>query len=183
MPCKKALFLDRDGVVNVDTGYVHKISDFHFIEEIFKVCHRFQRKGFLIIIATNQSGIARGFYTSDHFNTLTEWMVEQFRQRGITISKVYFCPHHPDFGPYNSRHCSCRKPKPGMLKTALSEFQLDPSQCILIGDKESDIEAAQRAEIGTTVLIGSKPVNNGQKIKANIQCNKLGELLREPINY
>jgi len=185
MPFKKAIFLDRDGVINIDNGYTHTVSDFHFCEEIFTVCQHFQREGFLIIVVTNQSGIARGLYTADDFHTLTEWMVEEFRKRSITISKVYFCPHHPDFGPFDSRRCNCRKPKPGMLNAALIDFQLDPSKCILIGDKESDIEAAQRAEIGTTILIDSKSAVQERNTKADIRCKNLEELTRNdtPINY
>ena len=145
---KKALFLDRDGVVNIDKVHVHKIEDFEFTPDIFKLAKRYQDKGYLIIIITNQAGIAKGLYTEEDFNILTKWMIEEFKKREITISKVYHCPHHPDYtGP-----CDCRKPHPGMILKAIKDFDLDPSQCVLIGDKLSDIEAGQNAGIGNCQL-------------------------------
>ena len=139
----KALFLDRDGVVNIEKNYVYKIEDFEFIEGIFEFCSYFQRNGYLIFIITNQAGIARGFYSTDDFKGLTDWMLSQFEKRDIYISKVYYCPHHPDItGP-----CDCRKPKPGMILQAEEEFYLDLQQSILVGDFESDIKAGEIAGI------------------------------------
>lgn len=140
---KKALFLDRDGVINVDKAYVFRIDDFEFIPGIFELCRKYRSEGYLIIVITNQAGIARGLYTEKDFEELTLWMTDQFRDRGIEIAKVYHCPHHPYFtGP-----CDCRKPEPGMLLHAVRDFDLDISQCVLIGDKESDLEAGRRAGI------------------------------------
>ncbi len=139
----KALFLDRDGVINHDKGDIFSNEDFIFNEEIFEICRGYLDKGFLIIVITNQARIAKGIYTEADFLKLTSWMVEQFRNRGILISRVYYCPHHPDFtGP-----CSCRKPEPGMLMRAISEFDLDIRECVLLGDKETDLEAGRRAGI------------------------------------
>ncbi|HOU03599.1 MAG TPA: HAD family hydrolase [Bacteroidales bacterium] len=139
----KALFLDRDGVINHDRGDIFTNEDFIFNEEIFDICREYSDNGFLIIVITNQARIAKGIYTEEDFLKLTSWMVEQFRNRGILISRVYYCPHHPDFtGP-----CSCRKPEPGMLMRAISEFDLDISECVLLGDKETDLEAGRRAGI------------------------------------
>lgn len=140
---KKALFLDRDGVINVDKGYVFRIEDFEFIPGIFELCRKYSSRGYLIIVITNQAGIARELYTEKHFEELTIWMTDQFRDEGIEIAKVYHCPHHPYFtGP-----CDCRKPEPGMLLEAVRDFDLDISQCVLIGDNESDLEAGRRAGI------------------------------------
>jgi D-glycero-D-manno-heptose 1,7-bisphosphate phosphatase len=99
----KALFLDRDGVVNIDKNYVHKMEEVEFIEGIFEFCRYFQDSGYLIFIITNQAGIARGFYSIDDFRQLSNWIAEQFQERGVRISKTYFCPHHPEItGP-----CDC----------------------------------------------------------------------------
>lgn len=140
---KRALFLDRDGVINIDKGYVHKIEDFEFVEGIFDLCTYFQGQGYLLIVVTNQSGIGRGYYTEADFRLLTDWMMAQFKNRGILISKVYHCPDHPAITGPSSR----RKPNPGMLLEAAEEFDLDLSASILIGDKPSDVEAAERAGI------------------------------------
>jgi len=139
----KALFIDRDGVINVDKVHVFLKEDFEFTPGIFDLCRSYQDKGFLIIVITNQAGIAKGIYTEDDFLKLTDWMTREFKKKGITISKVYYCPHHPDFtGP-----CECRKPKPGMILKAKKEFDLDLSESVLIGDKESDLQAGRNAGI------------------------------------
>lgn len=140
---RKALFLDRDGVVNIEKEYIYKIEDFIFSDGIFDLILRYQQNGYLIFIITNQSGIARGYYTIKDFNRLTKWMLDQFKKKGITISKVYYCPHHPDI----TGECSCRKPEPGMIIQAIKEFNIDPSQSVLIGDKEIDILAGEKAGI------------------------------------
>jgi D-glycero-D-manno-heptose 1,7-bisphosphate phosphatase len=140
---KKALFLDRDGVINIDKGHVYQIEHFEFTTWIFDLCRKYQDDGYIILVVTNQARIAKGICTENDFEILTLWMVQQFKQNGIKIPKVYHCPHHPDItGP-----CDCRKPNPGMLLQAVKDFDLDISQCILIGDKETDLEAGRRAGI------------------------------------
>ena len=140
---KKALFLDRDGVINIDKGHVIRSEDFEFTPGIFELCRKYQDNGYMIIVITNQARIAKGICTEDDFEKLTIWMTVEFKKNGIEISKVYHCPHHPDItGP-----CNCRKPNPGMLLLAINDFDLDISQCILIGDKETDLEAGRRAGI------------------------------------
>jgi D-glycero-D-manno-heptose 1,7-bisphosphate phosphatase len=139
----KALFIDRDGVINVDKVHVYRKEDFKFNDGIFDLCRKYSDKGYIILVITNQAGIAKGIYTEGDFMKLTLWMTEQFRNRGIIISKVYHCPHHPDInGP-----CQCRKPAPGMILQGVKEFNLDISECVLIGDKDSDLEAGRRAGI------------------------------------
>jgi D-glycero-D-manno-heptose 1,7-bisphosphate phosphatase len=139
----KALFIDRDGVINVDKVHVFRSEDFEFTRGIFDLCRSYLDKGYLIIVVTNQAGIAKGLYSETDFLKLTSWMVTQFEEQGIKISKVYHCPHHPDFsGP-----CECRKPNPGMILQAIRDFDLDIRQCILIGDKESDLQAGRNAGI------------------------------------
>jgi len=139
----KALFIDRDGVINVDRGHVYSKEDFEFNEGVFDLCRGYADAGYLLLVITNQAGIAKGIFTEDDFDKLTEWMIARFQEKGILISKVYYCPHHPDFtGP-----CKCRKPQPGMILDAISEFDLDIKKCVLIGDMETDLEAGRRAGI------------------------------------
>ncbi len=144
----KALFLDRDGVVNVEKNYLYKKDDFEFIHGIFELCKHYKELGYLIFVVTNQSGIARKYYSEDDFLKLTEWMVTAFKEKGIEIRKVYYCPHHPEI----SGECSCRKPAPGMILDAAKEFDVDLSDSLLVGDKERDIEAAINAGIHKTYL-------------------------------
>ena len=140
---RKALFLDRDGVINVNKGHVYLKEDFQFSEGIFELCRKYTEAGYLILVITNQAGIAKGYYTEYDFNVLTDWMIKQFSDNGIIISKVYYCPHHPDFTGF----CLCRKPNPGMILDAVKEFNLNILECVLIGDKESDLEAGRKAGI------------------------------------
>src|SRR5580704_15827703 len=138
----KALFLDRDGVINVERGYVHHRESFEFIPGIFELCRAAQSLGYLLVVATNQAGIARGYYSESAFNDLTDWMMTQFKERHVSITRVYYCPYHPVFGvgPYKCDSPD-RKPKPGMLLRAHADLDLDLGSSILIGDKPSDIEA------------------------------------------
>jgi D-glycero-D-manno-heptose 1,7-bisphosphate phosphatase len=142
-PTNKALFIDRDGVINIDKGHVFRQEDFEFTEDIFNICREFADKGFLIIVITNQAGIAKGLYREEDYRKLTDWMVEHLKKNGILISKVYHCPHHPDFtGP-----CECRKPAPGMILQAIKDFGLNIEACHLIGDSETDLLAGMHAGI------------------------------------
>ena len=150
----KALFLDRDGVINVEKNYVHRIEDFEFIDGVFETLRYFQDQGYFLVIITNQAGIGRGYYTEENFHILNNWMIEQFRINQIVIKKVYFCPYHPTYGVGRYKQESWdRKPNPGMVLLALEEFDLDPQQCILVGDKMSDVEAGLAAKIGMNFLL------------------------------
>ncbi len=155
---KKALFLDRDGVINKEKNYLYKIEDFEFIEGVFETCKYFQNMGYLIFVITNQAGIARGKYSEKDFQILTEWMLKEFEKNGIIISKVYHCPHYPDF----SGKCECRKPNPKMILDAKDEFNLNLKASILVGDKNSDIEAGIKAGIehNYLVLTGHEIIEN-----------------------
>lgn len=146
---KRALFLDRDGVINEDMGYVHRIEDFRFIEGIFEFCAAAVRAGYLIVVITNQAGIAKGYYSVRQFRKLTLWMTEQFRTRGIPL-RVYYCPYHPEAVVDRFRRTSSdRKPSPGMILRAARELDIDLARSVLVGDKESDLEAGRRAGVGT----------------------------------
>jgi D-glycero-D-manno-heptose 1,7-bisphosphate phosphatase len=151
---RPALFLDRDGVINVDRDYVCRIEDFEFIEGIFKLCHAAADRGYVLIVITNQAGIGRGYYTKGDFDRLTEWMLGRFVAEGIKIARVYSCPHHPTAGiGEHLKDCFHRKPNPGMILKAKDDFSLDLAASIIIGDKTSDMEAGRRAGIGTLVLL------------------------------
>lgn len=156
----KALFLDRDGVINKEINYLFKIEDFIFNRGIFKLCKEYQKKGYKLIVITNQAGIARGYYSEKDFNNLTNWMIDEFSKRKITIDKVYHCPHHPNF----TGLCSCRKPEIGLIKKAQVEFNLNLSKSILIGDKMSDIQAGKNAGIGSNILIEKNKIPRNLKV-------------------
>ena len=145
----KTIFLDRDGVVNKEVRYLCKLSDFEFIDGIFDACLYFQKLGYEIIIITNQSGIARGYYNENDYLKLTEWMLGQFNDNGINILDTFYCPHGPE------SLCGCRKPMPGMLIEAKHKYNISMKDSWMIGDSESDIKAANAAGISKTILVRS----------------------------
>jgi D-glycero-D-manno-heptose 1,7-bisphosphate phosphatase len=165
---KPALFLDRDGVINVEKDYLYKVEDFEFIDGIFELCRRYQRKGYLIVVVTNQSGIARGYYGEAEFAALSAWMVDAFAKHGITIAQVYHCPHHPDI----SGVCDCRKPEAGMLLQAKEELGIDLENSVLVGDKERDIDAAVNAGLKRHYLFDPEGHAGGTKATAVIKTLK-----------
>jgi D-glycero-D-manno-heptose 1,7-bisphosphate phosphatase len=146
---QKAVFIDRDGVINKEVGYLHKTDDFEFIDGVFDACKYFQALGYKLIVITNQSGIARGYYQEEDFHRLTAWMLEQFTNQDINILDVFFCPHGPE------STCICRKPQPGMLLEARDKFDIDMKNSWMIGDKETDVAAADAAGVTNTILVKS----------------------------
>ena len=145
----KTVFLDRDGVINKEVGYLHKIQDFEFIDGVFEACLYFQSLNYQIIVVTNQSGIGRGYYDEDAFHVINNWMLEQFKKQGVNILDVFFCPHTPE------ANCDCRKPKPGMLNQANEKHNIGMEKSWMIGDKEADVAAANSAGIKNTILVKS----------------------------
>lgn len=136
------MFLDRDGVINKELGdYVCRIEDFEILTHNYDFLNEIQKRGYLIMVATNQGGIAKGWYTIDELNKMHNYLKADYAKHGITITDIYYCPHHPNFtGP-----CDCRKPKPGMLLKGAYEYELNPAECYFIGDKPTDVEAAEAA--------------------------------------
>ena len=151
---KKALFLDRDGIINIDHGYVSTIEEFEFIEGIFSLLHLFIKKDYILFIVTNQSGIGRGYYESSDFEKLTTWMIDEFKKHNIHIESVHHCHHAPE------ENCFCRKPAIGMVEAILFEHNIDLENSWMIGDKQSDIDLAHNTEIAHTIAIGSNAIEN-----------------------
>ena len=154
---RPALFLDRDGVVNVDRQFLHRIEDCRFIDGIFALTAGFASRGFAIIIASNQSGIARGLYSEADFTRFMDWMRAEFVRNGSRIEAVYYAPTHPTdgIGAYR-RENPWRKPAPGMFLAAAADFYLDLAGSISIGNQMSDIEASRAAGIGTPGIARSQ---------------------------
>lgn len=149
----RALFLDRDGVINRDSGYTHRWEDFVFIDGIFDLSREACERGYRLVVVTNQAGIGRGLYTEEEFLSLTARMCQRFAEEGATIDKVYYDPTHPEHGIGEYRRDSpMRKPNPGMLFAAASEFGLSLPQSMLIGDKISDLQAGIAAKVGCNLL-------------------------------
>ncbi len=148
----RGLILDRDGVINEDRGYLHRIEDCRFIDGIFELTAGFAARGFAIVIATNQSGIGRGYYTEADFERLMTWMTGEFARRGVLIAAVYHCPDHPTegVGRYRRPH-PWRKPGPGMLLQAARDLGLDLARSWTVGHQPRDIEAGRAAGVGTLV--------------------------------
>ncbi len=152
----RLLLLDRDGVINIDHGYVSKREDFEFIPGIFDLVRTARARDYGVVIVTNQSGIGRGYYTEDEFWVLTNWMTDQFHANDAAIDHVFFCPYHPDatIEKFRQTH-PWRKPSPGMLLAAQEQFQTDMAASVFIGDKETDIAAGHAAGVGTVLLLGA----------------------------
>lgn len=149
----KIIFLDRDGVINKDIGYLHKTEDCSFINGIFEACNYFKSIGYQIVIVTNQSGIERGYFSNKDFQIITKWMIDKFENNNINILDIFHCPHSP------KSNCNCRKPKPGMFFEAKNKHNINMQESWMIGDSERDISAANLAGIKNTIL-----VRNGHKI-------------------
>jgi D-glycero-D-manno-heptose 1,7-bisphosphate phosphatase len=143
-----AAFLDRDGVLNVDSGYLHRAEDVTWIDGAAAAVQRLNRRFARVVVVTNQSGVARGLYREDDVRRLHAWMAAALGAQGARIDAFYYCPHHPTAGtgPY-TRACDCRKPEPGLLLRAIAEHAIDPAASIMIGDQPRDIEAARRAGV------------------------------------
>jgi D-glycero-D-manno-heptose 1,7-bisphosphate phosphatase len=151
---RAGLLLDRDGVINEDTGYLHRVEDCRFIDGVFEMARAFADRGYAIAIVTNQSGIGRGLYSVEQFERLMAWMHDEFGRRGVRIDAVYHCPDHPTegIGEYR-RENPWRKPGPGMLLQAAADLSLDLARSWCIGDRATDIVAGEAAGVGILVRL------------------------------
>jgi D-glycero-D-manno-heptose 1,7-bisphosphate phosphatase len=174
-----ALFLDRDGVINVDRGYIHRPDQFEFVPGIFELA-RFWTNELrrLIVVATNQSGIGRGYFDECAYEDLTRWMCDRFEAEHTAIARVYYCPYHPlhGVGEYRRDH-PWRKPHPGMILRAVSDLGLDPAQSAILGDKMSDIEAGAAAGIGLRILVASHDAKESEGAPPHEVVANLSEAL------
>jgi len=155
---KKIIFLDRDGVINEEVNYLHKIEDFIFIEGIFQSLHYLKKFGYEFIIVTNQSGIGRGLYDEDDYHKLDLWMKNVFKKNNLHILFSIHCPHTPE------DNCNCRKPKTGMFEHCFKKYSISKEESWMIGDSKSDIEASQAAGVDNNILVRSgHPIPEGIK--------------------
>lgn len=172
MSPRRALFLDRDGVINVDHGYVCSPEQTQFIDGIFGLCRAATQRGFLNVVITNQAGIARGYYSESDFLAYMDWMRGEFRKHDARLDAVYYCPHHPlhGHGDYLC-DCDCRKPKPGMILRAVRDLDLDLAGSVMLGDTASDIAAGEAAGVGVcielpTPRLGEEPATAIDEVTA-----------------
>lgn len=177
----RALFLDRDGVINGDTGYVSKVEDIEFIEGIFDLARTAVFLDYRLIIVTNQSGIGRGYSTETEFNDLMESIRQKFFAEGCPLDGIYYCPFHPIDGIGEYRQDSfMRKPQPGMFLEAIRDFSLDPQKCVLVGDKLSDIEAGLAASVRHLFLLSAaRSVADSVDYHAVQNLKAVSEFIRE----
>tara|TARA_Y100000022_G_scaffold190977_1_gene191662 strand:+ start:361 stop:876 length:516 start_codon:yes stop_codon:yes gene_type:complete len=159
----KAAFLDRDGTLNEDTGYLHKIKDFKWIKGAVNALRILKKNNFLIIVITNQSGVSRGFYSENDVKKLHKWMNQQLLKYDLMIDDFFFATDLPDDNDINSR----RKPSPAMLNEAVKKYNLDKKKCFMLGDKQTDVEAAKNAQI------------KGFLFKENDLCVKISKIIKD----
>ena len=166
----KAIFLDRDGVINKEVNYLHNVDFCEFIKGIFESCKYLLKLKYKIVIVSNQSGISRGYFTIEDYEKLTKWMLSQFKDQGISILDMLYCPHTPE------ANCECRKPKPGMFFSAKKKHNIDLVNSWMIGDKETDIDAASSAGIQNTILVRSGHKIDESKSKAKFIINSIDDI-------
>ncbi|WGW01084.1 D-glycero-beta-D-manno-heptose 1,7-bisphosphate 7-phosphatase [Vibrio sp. YMD68] len=175
---KPAVFLDRDGVINVDHGYVNDEHDFEFIDGVFDATKQLQKMGYMLVLVTNQSGIARGMFDEERFLSLTQWMDWNFVDHGVEFDGFYYCPHHAEHGIAEYKQdCECRKPKPGMFISARNDLDIDMANSIMVGDKAEDMMAAEAAGIETKILVRTgKPVTEQGETLATTVLNSIKDV-------
>jgi D-glycero-D-manno-heptose 1,7-bisphosphate phosphatase len=156
MPAKnKAVFLDRDGVLNHEMGdYIRRIEDFQILDN-FSALKTLQDRGYLLLVATNQGGLAKGWYTEIELAKMHDLLKETYLEHGVTLTDFFYCPHHPDF----TGDCDCRKPKPGLLLQGIEKYNIDPSKSYFIGDRERDVEAGTAAGVKGILINSDQPLS------------------------
>jgi D-glycero-D-manno-heptose 1,7-bisphosphate phosphatase len=165
------IFIDRDGVINIEKNYLYKIKDFEFCPYVIESLQELQNIGYKFIIVTNQSGIGRGYYTEEDFNKLTNYMLDLFKKNNIKILDIFHCPHNPN------DNCNCRKPKIGMFESAKQKYDINTSKTIMIGDKNSDMLFAKNSKIKTKILVKTGHTIDDTS-NADYVCNDLKEVVK-----
>ena len=148
----KFILLDRDGVINVEKSYLYKIEDFEYEKNVIKGLHKLRDLGYKFAIITNQSGIARGFYTEEDYLKLQDFIEKDLLKHGIKIEKSYFCPHHPNVNDRYGTQCNCRKPNTGNFELAIDEFNIDTKNSFMIGDRITDLIPAEKLGISPILI-------------------------------
>lgn len=168
----RAIFLDRDGTINIEKQYLHSIEDFEFIDGALCGLEMLQNAGFILIIITNQSGIGRGYYTEQDFIKLNDWMIKELRRRGIIISRVYYCPHLPDAPVLGYRKkCNCRKPALGMYEQAIKDWDITLSSSYTIGDKLRDCHIAEVTDCKGILISNNEDKKTIERVKKGVVRN------------
>lgn len=154
---KKAVFLDRDGIINMERGdYTWKKDDFIFVPEIFDNLNNLQKKGFLLIVISNQGGVAKKLYSLEELDSIMSFLKSKMAEKGVFIHDILFCPHHPEY----SGKCICRKPDSVLFEKSLAKYNIDPQLSYMIGDKERDIKAAEKAGIRSFLTEANRSIKN-----------------------
>ncbi len=167
---RKALFLDRDGIINVNHGHVCTIERTDWIPGCFELCRGAEAAGYLSVVVTNQAGIARGLYDEAQYLAFTRWIHAEFASRGAPLLATYHCPHHPTAGSTPlTRECECRKPGPGMFLQALADFDIEPGASLMIGDKASDLQGAAAAGIQRGALFTGDELPTFDKLLTDVE--------------
>jgi D-glycero-D-manno-heptose 1,7-bisphosphate phosphatase len=166
----RGVFLDRDGVINEDLGYVHRIEDFNFLKGVVEGIRLFKKLDFKIVIVTNQAGIADGRYTHKDVEILHDYMSSYLAEREASIDAIYYCPHRPS--PDGRGYCHCRKPMPGMIFEASRQLDIDLSSSVIVGDKMSDVEAGLNAGLYMSFLVDDYAGNNVKEISSGVYTVK-----------
>lgn len=175
----KAIFLDRDGTLNIDYGYVHEIDNFKFIDGAIDALRELKKMEYMLVLVTNQSGIARGYFSEDQFLQLTEWMDWSLAEQDVDLDGIYYCPHHPEGKGEYKEDCDCRKPKSGMLLQAIKELKIDPAQSVMVGDKIEDLKAGIGAKVKMNILVRTgKPVTEEGERVADYVLDSIVDLPR-----
>jgi D-glycero-D-manno-heptose 1,7-bisphosphate phosphatase len=154
LPKNKAVFLDRDGVLNKELGdYVCRVEDFVVLDN-FDTLKQLQNRGYLLIVATNQGGLAKGWYTEQDLDKMHSHLRALYKEHGVEFTDIFYCPHHPEY----TGVCDCRKPKPGLLLQAIEKYNIDPAQSYFIGDRERDVEAGTAAGVKGILITSDQPI-------------------------
>ncbi|MGL4642443.1 D-glycero-beta-D-manno-heptose 1,7-bisphosphate 7-phosphatase [Cetobacterium sp.] len=170
---RKVIFLDRDGTINVEKSYLHKWEDFEFEKNVIDGLKELKKMGYEFIVVTNQSGIARGYYSEDDLKALNNEMVKELKKHDIDILECYYCPHHPEKGlDQYKKNCDCRKPNPGMLLEGIKKYNVDIENSFMIGDKKSDLEAGKKAGLKSILILTGYGKNIEDDVKKEYLIGK-----------
>ncbi|RKI80001.1 HAD family hydrolase [bacterium 1xD42-87] len=168
----KAVFLDRDGTINVEKNYLHRIEDFEFLPGVFEALQLLQSEGYLLIVITNQSGIGRGYYTVEEFNKLNDWMLDQLQMNGVRITDVFFCPHNVN--STDARYqisCHCRKPEIGLYESAVQKYHINLERSWSVGDRIRDCAISSKSKCRSILIGRNERAEEIDKVKSGMVQN------------